>query len=125
MFTMIFSAIAYTLMLTGAAARLENSPVYGHVDEWLASRSSITNTNKNSDACLGCSGGVCTLLPPTGSGFPCYQGANKDANKCYNTVSYIFLFLAELIRTGSPFTRRFYCCLRCVYGLWLHYIPSK
>lgn len=38
-----------------------------------------------SDACLSCPGGICTLLPPSGSHFPCYQGSNKDANFCYNT----------------------------------------
>jgi hypothetical protein len=41
--------------------------------------------NKGSDACLDCKTETCTLLPPDGSSFPCYEGALEAANKCYNT----------------------------------------
>lgn len=106
---MIFSSVAYAMIIVSAGAQLQNTPIYGHMEEWLAARSftgKMGATSKQSDACLDCGGGVCSLLPPSGSGFPCYQGANKDANKCYNTVGLL------IVSCPLPYIYRILCCLQ-------------
>ncbi len=36
--------------------------------------------------CTTCTANVCSIIPPANStGYPCYQGNNKDTQQCYNT----------------------------------------
>jgi hypothetical protein len=65
---------------------LQNDPIYSSMELWAKSAAPTTSTTVDkSDACLDCADDVCAILPPAGSAFPCYQGSDSNANKCFNT----------------------------------------
>jgi hypothetical protein len=65
----------------GYASYLHNDPIYKTMELWTKSSSSITATKP---PCSTCSG-LCSLLPPNGVNFPCYEGTKEDAAACFAT----------------------------------------
>ena len=47
--------------------------------------SSSLQSRSTEQACGTCRDNVCALLPPSGSGFPCYEGTPDYAATCYKT----------------------------------------
>ena len=73
-----------TCSTQGFPVYLQNDPVYTNMELWGQSGLNGQPNKRGSDACLDCSE-TCSILPPSGSTFPCYQGAPDDANFCFNT----------------------------------------
>jgi hypothetical protein len=44
-----------------------------------------TSSGDHTAAVCDCADNVCALVPPKDAQFPCYQGSNEDASKCFKT----------------------------------------
>jgi hypothetical protein len=62
---------------------LRNDPIYKNMELWSSTSSLQSRSTKQ--ACGTCRDNVCALLPPSGSGFPCYEGTPDNAATCYKT----------------------------------------
>ena len=65
----------------GYSLYIQNDPIYKNMELYSGSVSG----NFLKGACGDCSEDLCSILPPAGTKFPCYQGTVADANKCFAT----------------------------------------
>jgi hypothetical protein len=64
---------------------VQNDPIYKNMALWVKSNAARSSSLAIGDKpCLGCIG-MCSIVPPSGSSFPCYEGEVDDTVFCYNT----------------------------------------
>lgn len=69
-----------------------------------------TTSAVDSNACSACTS-ICTIIPPAGSTFPCYEGTPANTKSCYNTD--------PLIQSGST-----YQCTACTDLGYPYYLQN-
>jgi hypothetical protein len=70
----------------------------------------LNTTQIKSSICTECTSNVCSILPESGSTFPCYQGTPENTNLCYKTD--------PLIKTNT------YVCNTCASQGYGNYIQN-
>ena len=65
----------------GYTVYLQNDPIYKNMGLW--SKPSVAAESR--DKVCDCSADLCSIVPPVGSSFPCYEGTVDDATFCYKT----------------------------------------
>ncbi len=75
--------ICNTCSTAGYTVYLQNDPVYRNMELW--GKPTLKSTTGGKSTCSSCSQDLCSILPPDGSNFPCYQGSVSDTNFCFNT----------------------------------------
>jgi hypothetical protein len=63
---------------------MRNDPIYREMGLWSRPAAKTTEVSGEPN-CNRCLQDVCSIVPPAGASFPCYQGTKSDTSLCYTT----------------------------------------